>query len=407
MSLRLPSATDVAIIGGGIVGTSLAWHLGRRGVRGVTLFERATVAAGASGKTGALLRQHYSNRPEATLAHASLDVFRNWPELVGGDPVHTPSPLVVTVDTGPGCEDNLVRLHANVELQNAVGIRSRVVSPTELREIEPYAHVDDIAAAALEPDSGYVDAIAATRAMARAAIQEGVRVIEGSPVLAIGIDGDRVTGVHTPDGFVAAGTVVCAAGPWSSSLLEAIGVAVPLEALRVQVAILHRPLALDAPHLAYVDTAAGIFCRPWGPGRTIIGVGGGDQHDPVDPNRYDERSDPGYPALAIAAISRRFPGMVDAAYLYGYAGLYDMTPDAHPILGPAGPDGLYLAVGFSGAGFKKGPAVGQVLAETIVDGRSSLVDLAPFRLARFATEAWRQPWSETEYIFRSDFGHRL
>jgi len=402
-----PSSTDVAIIGGGIMGTSLAWHLARRGIRRVTLFERATVAAGASGKTGALLRQHYSNRPEATLAHASLETFRHWPNIVGGDPVHTPSPLVVTVDTGPGCEDNLARLHANVALQNAIGIRSRVVSPEELKEIEPYARVDDIAAASVEPDSGYVDAIAATRAMARAALREGARIVEGCPVVGIETDGDRVTGVRTSDGVVVAGTVVCAAGPWSSTLLASIGVPVPIEALRVQVAILHRPLALDAPHLAYVDAAAGIFCRPWGPGRTMVGVAGGDQHDPVDPNRYDERADPAYPALAISAISRRFPGMTNAASLHGYAGLYDMTLDSHPIIGPAGPDGLYLALGFSGAGFKKGPAVGQALAEIILDGHSPLVDLTPFRLDRFATDAWRQPWSDTEYTFRSDFGHRL
>jgi glycine/D-amino acid oxidase-like deaminating enzyme len=102
--------------------------------------------------------------------------------------------------------------------------------------------------------------------------------------------------------------------------------------------------------------------------------------------------------------------MAEAVYLHGHAGLYDMTPDTHPILGATGgegPDGLYLALGFSGAGFKKGPAVGRVLAELIADGRPQLVDLHPFRLDRFATDEWQAPWSETEYVFRHDFGHRL
>jgi glycine/D-amino acid oxidase-like deaminating enzyme len=159
-----------------------------------------------------------------------------------------------------------------------------------------------------------------------------------------------------------------------------------------------------------IDAAGGMFCRPLGPGRTLVGVSGGDQHDPVDPDRYVETNDPVYPRLAIEAIGRRYPAMTNTAFLSGHAGLYDMTPDAHPIIGKAGaagPDGLYLALGFSGAGFKKGPAVGQCLAELIVDGRSSLLDLAPFRLERFTTDDWRRPWSETEYELGSDFGHRF
>ena len=407
MSDGIWRSTDIAIIGGGIMGASLAWHLARRGAGQVTLLERSVIAAGASGRTGALLRQHYSNRPEATLAWASLQTYANWPQIVGGEPVHTPSGLVVTVETGPQSDGNVARLRRNVALQNEIGIPSRVISPTELREMEPGARVDDLAAAAFEPTSGYVDAIAATRGMARAAARAGATIIEGCPVLAIETDGDRVCGVRTPAGAVSVNTIVCAAGPWSNPLLAEVGVSAPVEALRVQVAVLQRPLALEAPHFVYLDTAAGMFCRPWGPGRSLVGVSGGDQHDPVDPDQYDQRNDPGYPALAIAAISRRLPAMTGAAYLHGHAGLYDMTPDAHPILGPAGPDGLYLMLGFSGAGFKKGPAVGQAMADLILDGRSSLVDLHPFRHDRFDTDAWRTPWSDSEYIFRSDFGHRL
>jgi sarcosine oxidase subunit beta len=402
-----PASADVVVIGGGIVGVSVAWNLARQGAGRVVLLERSTVAAGASGRTGALLRQHYSNRAEATLAAAGFRVFKHWPEIVGGEPVHTPWPLVVTVDTGPGREANLERLHRNVALQNEVGIPSRVISPQELADLQPYVRVDDLAAAALEPDSGYVDAVAATRGMAQAALRAGAEIHEGCPALGIVASASRVTGVRTPDGTIATGAVVCATGPWSSSLLEPIGVAVPIEALRVQVAVLQRPLALDAPHYVFLDTVAGFFCRPWGPGRTLVGVGGGDQHDPVDPDDYPEGNDPGYPALATAAIARRMPGMAAASSLHGHAGLYDMTPDAHPVIGPGGPDGLYLALGFSGAGFKKGPAVGQAVAELILDGRSSLVDLAPFALDRFASDAWRAPWSDSEYVVGSDFGHRL
>src|SRR5690606_19541275 len=130
-------------------------------------------------------------------------------------------------------------------------------------------------------------------------------------------------------------------------------------ALRVQVVVVQRPLNFEPAHDAYIDTVAGFFCRPWGPGRTLVGVSGGDQHQPVDPDACDPGLDAGYAPRAVAAIARRFPGLAAAVPLHGHAGMYDMSPDAHPILGPAGPSGLYMMAGFSGAGFKKAPAVAQ------------------------------------------------
>lgn len=399
---------DIVIVGGGIMGASVAWHLARRHAGQVVLLERDVVAAGASGRTGALLRRHYSNRPEAILAHRSWETFAHWPEIVGGLPVHTPSGLIVTVDTSPGRAANVERLRRNVALQNEIGIPARVVSQADLRILQPQANWDDVTYAACETDSGYVDAILATHGMARAAREAGAQVREGVGVLQILADGQRVSGVRTTVGEIAARTVVVAAGPWTPALVEPVGVSLPIEALRVQVAILQRPLDV-AEHMVYLDTAAGIFTRPWAPGRTMIGVGGGDQHDPVDPDDFETRNDAAYGDLARTAVSRRIPGMRRARYLHGHAGLYDMTPDAHPIIGAAGPDGLYVAAGFSGAGFKKGPAVGEALAELILgpDHGPEWVDLAPFSAERFATADWQKPWGPDEYEFSSDFGHGL
>jgi sarcosine oxidase subunit beta len=407
VSVRHRRTADIVVIGGGIMGSSLAWQLARRGVRRVLLLERSVIAAGASGKTGALLRRHYSNRPETILAQRGWQTFAAWPEIVGGEAVHTPSGLIVTVDTSPGHEANVERLHRNVALQNAIGIPSRVVTREELRELQPQADWDDITHAAYESDSGYVDAIAATSGMARAAQAAGAEIREGVAAIGIELVGDCVSGVRTADGVVATDTVVVSAGPWTPRLLASAGVAVPIETLRVQVAILQRPLALGPPHLVYLDTAAGFFSRPWGPGRTLVGLGGGDQHDPVDPDEYEPRNDAEYGRLAIAAIARRLPDMKDAVYLHGHAGLFDMTPDAHPIIGPGGPTGLHVMAGFSGAGFKKGPAVAEAMADVLLGSGPHWIDLAPFRLERFASEGWRKPWSDNEYTFRSDFGHGL
>lgn len=400
---------DIAVVGGGIMGTSLALELARRGAGRVVVFERQTVAFGGSGRTGALLRRHYSNEPEAILAQAGWETYADWPERIGGDPVHTPCGLIFTADTGDACIENVERLRANVAMQNRLGIPSQVVTPDELRELQPFAVWDDVRLAAYEPDSGYVDAVAATRGMARAAVAAGAEIREQTPVLGISTGGERVVGVQTADGVVPAGTVVVAAGPWTNAALAGSGVSLPIDVLRVQVAILHRPLELEQPHFVLLDAAAGIFCRPWGPGRTMIGVAGGDQHDHADPDAYREQNDPGYGATAIAALAKRIPAMRRASYLTGHAGLYDMSPDAHPLLGAIGPDGLFVATGFSGAGFKKGPAVGRALADLILTGGCGWVDLHPFRPGRVFEPGYdpAAPWGPHEYAYSTDFGHRF
>jgi sarcosine oxidase subunit beta len=150
-----------------------------------------------------------------------------------------------------------------------------------------------------------------------------------------------------------------------------------------------------------------MFARPWFSGRSLVGLAAGDQHDEVDPDNFDQRADPGYMEATLQAVAKRIPGMAGASLSHGYSCLYDMTPDAHSIISETPVGGLYLAAGFSGAGFKKGPGVGEALAELILDGKSSFVDLTPFRLSRFDDDGWHKPWSDTEYEITSDFGHGL
>jgi sarcosine oxidase subunit beta len=400
---------DVLIVGGGIMGASLAFALTRLGVRDVLLVERGTFASGASGKTGALLRQHYTNVPEATLAHLSLQAFSNWGDIVGGDCGFIRSGSIITVGTSGPEAGNVACMHRVAAMHRTIGIRTEVISSEQLRELQPFTVADDISVAAYEPDSGYVDAVAATRGMAEAALRRGARLAEHRDVTALRAVGGRITRVETVDGPIEADAVVLAAGPWSAPLAQNIGLELPIEAIRVQVAVLNRPLDMPLEGtMCYVDTAAGFFCRDWGPNRTLAGVGGGEFHDLVHPDRYDERNDPGFAPVLTSYIQRRMPAMARATYLYGHAGIYDMTPDTHPIIGRTDEfDNLYLMLGFSGAGFKKGPAVGQCLAELIINGRSSTVDLTPFRMARFQDDTWREPWSPDEYSFSTDFGHRF
>jgi sarcosine oxidase subunit beta len=407
MPTTLPSSADVIVIGGGITGVSAAWQLAKQGAGKVVLLERATIAAGASGWTGALLRRHYTNRPEALLAHYSHRVFRNWPEVVGGSCGFEPHGLVVTVDQSPAVSQNVELLAENVAFQQSLGIETEVITAAELKKLQPWCYVDDIQTVAYEAQSGCVDAPLATRSMADAAEREGASILEWVRTLRLLTDGSGITGVETDQGRISTSQVVLAAGPWSKKLAATAGLDLPIDSIRVQIAIVHRPRELSEPHFIFLDMAAGCFTRPWTPGRSLLGVAGGDQHDAVDPDNFVLGNDAAYPEQAKAAVAKRIPAMARSQYLHGHAGLYDMSPDAHPIIGAAGPDGLVVACGFSGAGFKKGPAVGQCIAELIIHGCAKLVDLEPFGLSRFDRPDWNAPWSDTEYVFTADFGHKL
>jgi sarcosine oxidase subunit beta len=400
-------STEIAVIGGGIVGGSIAWQLASRNAGNVTVYEKSVIAAGASGRTGALLRRHYTNEPEARIAQLGWEIYRHWDEKVGGSCGYVPWPVVVTVATKGDYASNVDLMRENIAMQNRLGIDSRLISAEELADLQPYAYVGDVDYVSYEPDSGYVDSIQATTSMIEAAARAGATIHEDVEVTAVQTTGGRTSGITTSAGSFPADIVVCAGGPWSTVLMATAGISVPISTIRVQIIIAQRPIELLEPHFIYLDTVAGIFTRPWGPGRSLVGVAGGDQHDEVDPNQANLFNDRDYPPKAVAAIARRIPEMKHARYLHGHAGLYDMSPDAHPIIGETGVDGLYLAAGFSGAGFKKAPGVGIALTELIVDGKARSADLAPFALSRFDTSAWKRPWSETEYRFDSDFGHGL
>ncbi|HRA48392.1 MAG TPA: FAD-dependent oxidoreductase, partial [Thermomicrobiales bacterium] len=178
MPASLPAFADVVVIGGGIMGTSTAWQLARAGAGRVVLLDQATIAAGASGWTGALLRRHYTNMPEATLAHRSHLIFRNWAEEVGGDCGFVPHGLIVTVDQSPEVSGNIELLARNVENLKTIGVETEVITADELKQLQPWCAVDDIQTCAYEPMSGYVDAPQATRSMADAAERAGATIHE-------------------------------------------------------------------------------------------------------------------------------------------------------------------------------------------------------------------------------------
>jgi sarcosine oxidase, subunit beta len=381
---------DVVVIGGGANGTSTAFHLTLLGVRNVVLLERRELAAGATGKSGALVRMHYTNETESRLAHESLRVFRNFGEIVGGDCGFEGVGFVQLV--GP---QFAAALHRNVERQQRLGINTRAITPAEVSEILPGCEIADVGAAAWEADSGFADPAATAFAFAEAARNRGATIETGVEVLRVLTEGGRVTGVETSAGRIATSQVVIVAGAWASTLLGPLGLDYGLMPHRIQVSIFHWPAGFTQRHPAVIDAIHKAWWRPEGRASTLIGVELGVSHG--DPEKFHEGVDEPYVAGCRAALAARWPRFAGATMRGGWAGMIMMSPDGRPIIGPLGVEGLWGMLGDSGTSFKTSPAIGRCLAEWITTGAASTADLQPFRASRFAEG---RPWLDADHYGR-------
>ena len=382
----VPRSAGAVVIGGGVNGLSTAFQLAKRGLGDVVVVERKHVAAGATGKSGALVRCHYANVPEAQLTNESIKIFRNWDDEVGhGSSGFDPVGFVQVV--APGEEANL---RANVADQRAIGVETSLVSAAELREIEPLLNTDDLAYAAWEPNSGYADPNATAYAYAAAATAHGATILTDTPALQVLTEGDRVSGVETANGTISTRVAVVAAGSWADRLLLPLDLDWGLVPVRPQVAIFRWPAEIEGRkrHPVVIDAINHSWLRPEGVSSTLIGA----ERDVVgvNPDTFDETLDERVVDLSRKALAARFPVFANATMRGGWAGTFMRSQDGHPIIDqvPSIP-GLWVMAGDSGTSFKTAPAIGICLAQWILDGRSELVDMTPFRSTRFAEGA---PW---------------
>ena len=382
---------DVVVIGGGAIGASTAFHLTTFGVRDVLLLERRHLAAGATGKSGALVRMHYTNDSESRLALESLKVFRDFDAIVGGACGFEAVGFVQLV--GAEYRDALRR---NVARQQRLGVDTREISLDEVRALLPGVELNGVGAAAYEPGSGFADPTATAYAFAGAAVRAGATVQTHCEALRIVTEGGRVTAVETSAGRVATRAVVVAAGAWAQTLLTPLGLDWGLAPYRIQVAIFRWPAGFTHRHPAIIDATQKSWFRPEGAAATLIGVELGSAH--ADPEKYDEPVDAAYVAGCRAALATRFPAFEDAPMRGGWAGMIMMSPDGRPIIERVpSVDGLWVMAGDSGTSFKTSPAIGRCLAEWIVRGAPVTADLAPFSSRRFAEG---RPWHDTDHYGR-------
>jgi glycine/D-amino acid oxidase-like deaminating enzyme len=371
-------SADFIVIGAGVVGASVAFHLARRGAGRVLVLERQLAAQGGSSRSSALVRMHYTLPQEVQLALESLAIFTHWEDYVGRPGSFRKLGFVRLVPP-----HEIPKLEANVEMQRALGVNTRLISARELQEIEPDWAVDDVAAAAYEPDSGCGDGAVTANDLLQRAREMGAEFRPRTPVHSFVVEGDRIRGVRTAAGGFEAPVVVCAAGPWCLPLFRDLDFQLPIEPEYHRVAILGNPSGMRGGGSALIDSITSMYLRSEGSSMTLVGEFVGRRG--VDPDHFPQSiSDDEMAEIALLG-ARRIGALRDCALVRSVTGVYDMTPDQRPLLGPAaGVEGLYLAAGFSGMGFKIAPAVGLTLAEWIVDGRATTVDLSIFDPGRFA-----------------------
>jgi glycine/D-amino acid oxidase-like deaminating enzyme len=370
------TAADVVIVGGGVVGVSAAYHLAAAGAGSVLLLERADqLGTGSTGACAGGFRHQFSSRINILLSLASVPMITGFEEQHG-------IPLDVSQDGYLFMvrnEGSWGEFLAAIELQRSLGVDVRVLTPEDVAELIPGVSTKGMLGATFGPHDGIADPSGLTLGYATAARRSGAEIVTDVEVSAIEVTGDRVAGVSTSKGSVSAPIVVNAAGPWAAALAATAGVELPLEPIPRQVVVTGPFPQVPARRTLVIDADTTFYFHREGPG-VLMGMGGRNEKP-----SFDLTVDESFIAdeLLPTAVSV-FPPLEQADVRHRWAGLYEMTPDRHPIIGEAPVAGLYLANGFSGHGFQHAPIVGKLLAELIVDGRARTVDISSLALERFS-----------------------
>ncbi len=384
---------EVIVVGAGVQGASLAFHLAQRGAD-VVVLERETIAAGATGRSSGFVRMHYDLPSDAWLAWSSFPYFEDWTGIVG----HGDCAFVRTGFLQIMPDDLADNARANVAIQQGMGIDTRVLGPAEVADLIPGIVAADFTTAVYEPRSGYADPSGTAAGFLAAARALGARVVQDCPAVGVIVDGERVVGVETARGRMGAPVVVDVAGAWAAPFARTAGVEIPVEAWRHDTAYFGLPDGRATDFPIVIDEINEVYFRPEGSETMLVGLEGGNDVG-GSPDRPLLTPRPDLIEEMVRRVCVRVPWMADGTLRTSHGGQDGITPDQHGILGRAGPDGFYLACGFSGTGFKTAPAIGRCLTELILDGTTTTADISGYALERFAAghplvgeHPYRQLW---------------
>ena len=373
----MTETADAVVIGGGVMGCAILHGLAQRGVTDTLLLEQGVLASGSTGRSQGILRMHYSNPVTTRMVWESLRIYREFGAAVGGESGYVDAGYLLIVDAADG--DALVE---NVAMQAGIGVRTQVVDSGAVAELAPAIRLSGNEVCAYEAESGYADPYLVTHSYARRAVEMGARTRTHTVATGVEVERGRVVGVTTPDGSTSTRLAVVAAGPWSRPFWSRLGLDLPLETVRHQVVVLRRPESQIPTHPVLGDVVNSLSARPEVGGLTLAAVG---EEERAGPDELDHGVDAPVVESVAARLTSRIPAMSEAVFRGGWSGLFTVTPDWHPVLDRApGVEGLYLAVGFSGHGFKLAPMVGAAMAEMAVEGTATTIDISELSLSRFA-----------------------
>jgi sarcosine oxidase subunit beta len=374
---------DILIVGGGVLGVSIAFHLAHRRAGRVVLLEKAFLGAGASGKSPALIHQSHRHAPTAALARRCVPVFEHFSDLIGGPPVFWRTGMIQMTPRRDEAD-----LEAQLSRHKQLGIDVRRIDEQEMMEVDPNARLAENESALFEREAGYVEPVQAVASFAEAARREGADLREGVEVRALLAEKSKISGVETNEGAYSCGRLVLATGAWAAQLPATAKIELPVKAHRVQAALFRRPAGSGRRGAVFADFVQGLYMRPAQGDLLHAGDLASSQNpEAVNPDVFDESAGGDWLSNIRQRLIRRCPAMYCCFGRGGYAFPTARTPDGLPILDRLpGLEGAYCAVGFGSVNFLLSPLVGQVIAQWIVEGTVSDVDLSPYALARFTTE---------------------
>jgi sarcosine oxidase subunit beta len=375
----MTETADVVIIGSGIVGSSVAYHLAQAGVTNVLVIEReAHQGKGSTGKSMGGVRAQFSTPVNIQMSRYSIDFFSRFDEVVGHPADYRAHGYLFCATS----ENHMAYLQANRERQIALGVNNvEWVSPEEIQAIVPQLRTDDILGGTFCPTDGFVDPHSVMMGFMLNARERGARLWLDTQVTGIEVENDQIAGVETPRGRVATRVVVNAAGAWAAGVAEMAGADLPVEPLRRQLVPTEPFDQLPQRFPMVIDMSTGFHFRREGKGILLA------WNDPAETVGFKTEFDPTFVEKILTRAASRVPVLAEAGVnpRRAWAGLYEMTPDHHAIIGPApNVKGLYFVNGFSGHGVMHSPASGHIAAELILQGHSRLIDAAQLSVERFA-----------------------
>lgn len=371
----LPNTADIVIIGGGVMGASAAYHLAKRGAKNIVLLEKEELfGTGATGRCAGGVRYQFSTEINIKLSLESLPMLERFKDEIGQE-INLRKCGYLFILTKP---EDVEYFRRNVLLQRKLGVQTEWLTGDETRQRVPLMRFEDALAGTFNPNDGLADPNSVVMGYIGAAQRMGVVALNNVEVIGLKVEGWKVKGLETSRGSVTSPIVVNAAGPWAGLIGKMAGINIPITPLRRQMLTTTPLPELPADFPFVIDFAQSLYFHREGEG-LLTGMS-----NPNETASFSQNVDEAFELVNLEAAVARMPLLEKAGLVSHWAGLYEVTPDAHPIYGKTPLEGFYVVGGFSGHGFMHGPISGKLMAEIILDGKFQSIDVSMLDLARFA-----------------------